>query len=760
MGLLDDKVISVFKTISNNEKRFVNWAYEERNGKTTKVPKCPITRGNASSTDQKTWVSLDTAIDFSDRYDGIGIVLGRRGDGCIIVLIDIDNCIKEDGTESTIVSTADEIFGEKAYIEVSPSGKGIHVIAILKELPPPETPHKLPIGESAVVECYWVYRYSTISGNFRRIGSMEPADEEFAEFIFHARLKNVVAVAFSLFGEKFKQLYNGEEEGYPSASEGDLAFLSMLARVTQDENFVRGVIKNSMRNRDKWWERDEYYFRRTWSKVLDGLAKHDSAPRESKSVKKDRLVALYKILCEREENGEIELWRDQTNTVYITTETGESVPLRSERGKGYLIRLYYELFEEVLGAVSLGNLIGLLVSRAMERPTQFAFLRVGKYEGEIFYDLANDAREVVRITPSGWEITTDCPIKFLRTSVTKPQVIPRRGGADWDEFFELYEVESEVSQTLCRAFILQATKHAGPFAHMIITGPQGCGKSELVKGIKRVMDPTLTELQLLPDGDYRREFMRISKLERVLAFDNVSRISNTLSDTLCTMSTGVTTTVRQLYTTLDSEASVMEAPVIVNGITADPMRGDLLERAILYDKEILQRKLTTEELYEDFEAILPGVMAAVFDDTVRALKNYTNIELKYELPRMADFCCWAVAATGDEDIPLYIKEELALANDSALEATFFGQILVEFLDDFKYDETYDIPVKQLYEILWSLAKNARESRASPRQLSEFPPSPWHMARAITRVAPMLASRGWLVKRGRVARERRYRFVKI
>ncbi len=65
---------------------------------------------------------------------------------------------------------------------------------------------------------------------------------------------------------------------------------------------------------------------------------------------------------------------------------------------------------------------------------------------------------------------------------------------------------------------------------------------------------------------------------RVLAFDNVSLIRRWLSDAFCRLSTGSAYPTRMLWT--DGDEFWIEAmrPIIINGITADPTRGDLADR--------------------------------------------------------------------------------------------------------------------------------------------------------------------------------------
>lgn len=108
--------------------QWVVWRYEERNGKLTKVPYSPLSFERASSTDLMTWSPFDvavTAYKVGD-FDGIGFVF-CSGDG--FVGIDIDDC--RDPETGELEPWAQAIVNQypDAYMEASPSGRGVHIFA-------------------------------------------------------------------------------------------------------------------------------------------------------------------------------------------------------------------------------------------------------------------------------------------------------------------------------------------------------------------------------------------------------------------------------------------------------------------------------------------------------------------------------------------------------------------------------------------------------------------------------------------------------
>jgi primase-polymerase (primpol)-like protein len=127
------------------------------------VKKIPLTAWGevASSTNSATWTSYGEAKE-SDVGAGLGFVLGY-GIGCI----DLDHCmIDGQPTEAAREFVADY---PQNYIEVSPSGHGLHVWGEAEEAPGTKRTEN---GLS--VERYSTGRYITITGNVYQRGTLQP----------------------------------------------------------------------------------------------------------------------------------------------------------------------------------------------------------------------------------------------------------------------------------------------------------------------------------------------------------------------------------------------------------------------------------------------------------------------------------------------------------------------------------------------------------------------------------------------------------
>lgn len=138
--------------------RWVVWAYEERNGKMTKPPYVPAPgkKRHALVNVRSTWGTFDQAKNAheSGDFEGIGFVLG---DG--IIGIDFDHA-----TDAMIR----EALSLGSYTEWSPSGHGVHVIALSRL--------EQKGRKKGPVEIYMQGRYFTVTGRMLPGSPPEPRE--------------------------------------------------------------------------------------------------------------------------------------------------------------------------------------------------------------------------------------------------------------------------------------------------------------------------------------------------------------------------------------------------------------------------------------------------------------------------------------------------------------------------------------------------------------------------------------------------------
>ena len=134
----------------------------------------------------------------------------------------------------------------------------------------------------------------------------------------------------------------------------------------------------------------------------------------------------------------------------------------------------------------------------------------------------------------------------------------------------------------------------------------------------------------------------------MIAFDNLSRVPEWLSDALCRLATGGGFSTRELYT--DAEEIIFDAqrPIILTGIDELATRGDLADRAIIISLPSIpeERRRQDADIRADFDAMRPAILGALLTAASGGLRRRKSVHLN-RLPRMADFAVW-VAATSPE----------------------------------------------------------------------------------------------------------------
>ena len=264
----------MFKNIPNELKNIPNWvcwkAYPDANSHSgiKKVPINPHTGGQAMSNNPQTWSSYETAVRVAQRYDGIGFMFSNSG----FFGIDLDDCRNEiqaylGGDKNNIVA---EFIGQmQTYAETSQSGNGIHLICS----------GNLPISgrRKGKVEMYDSGRFFIMTGNAiggytaisngterikplhrkyfgttqQRTSTPAPAPVRATPTLSDHEL--IEKILNSANGDKFSALYGGDFSDYPSQSEADMAFCSILAFwCGGDKDAMDRIYRSSNLMREKW----------------------------------------------------------------------------------------------------------------------------------------------------------------------------------------------------------------------------------------------------------------------------------------------------------------------------------------------------------------------------------------------------------------------------------------------------------------------------------------------------------------------------
>jgi putative DNA primase/helicase len=293
-------------TVMKDKRQWVRWRLETRHGKQTKVP-YRVDGKPAASDNPNDWTDYYTAVSgvTINKDGGVGFMFADGFAG-----IDLDGC--HDPKTGEITWWAQEIIQrlDGVYVELSPSGTGLHIF-VMGTVPGADKKFNLnpEIGHGkAAIEIYDTRRYFTVTGQpyFNEAGDVSTCDlTEVYELLHKIRKENPaprndradaadvreptkVQWLGTLHTNKYEILKKGEilnpsgpfriSDGYgvleyPSQSEADLAFCTVLAIMHGDDaDKIWDEYTESSLVREKWLNRKDDFIRLTIGKAI-GSAK-------------------------------------------------------------------------------------------------------------------------------------------------------------------------------------------------------------------------------------------------------------------------------------------------------------------------------------------------------------------------------------------------------------------------------------------------------------------------------------------------------
>jgi hypothetical protein len=279
-----------------------------------------------------------------------------------------------------------------------------------------------------------------------------------------------------------------------------------------------------------------------------------------------------------------------------------------------------------------------------ECPSCRVFNRIAHAHGLVYLDLVNDARQVVTVTGDGWRVLPDseCPVHFVRPKGMLQLPPPTEGGR-LDELRPFLSLPEDQWPSYA-GFVLSLFLPTGTLPILGLGGTQDSGKSTKAEVAKRLVDPHKAPLRNLSDKD--DDFAVAAKNNHLLAFDNVSHISESTSDRLCRASTGGSFATRTFYHQGAETLIDIHRSIIVNGISPGLFsREDLRSRVLLVRCPAIEQsnRLSQDEFWTEFNSRHPRILGAILACVSTALRRLPDISPAWR-PRMLDFYKWILAA--------------------------------------------------------------------------------------------------------------------
>ncbi|MCP3031946.1 hypothetical protein LF817_11375 [Halobacillus sp. A1] len=438
--------------------------------------------------------------------------------------------------------------------------------------------------------------------------------------------------------------------------------------------------------------------------------------------------------------SDIELFHTPDETAYAVltiNEHEEVMPLRKKKFKRWLRMQYYDTFGKVAGSQAVEDALSTLEGGALFKGEMHqVHTRIAEYKGRFYIDLANERYEAIEVSEQGWKVVSQTPVYFKRTNSLGELPAPEPGGSI-EQLKPFLNCRNEDDFKMAVAWLLATMRPGSPYPVLLVQGEQGSSKSTTTKVLRSLIDPSETlPLRNLPKSE--EELAIAASKAHIGAYDNISSLSNALSDTFCKIALGGSVAKRELYSDDEEAVITLMKPSILNGISDVGKRPDLLDRSIMLNLPSIPKDKRTDEgtFWREFEAVRPKIIGAFLDVVSAAIKElpYTIVTNK---PRMADFALWITAAEKalnwkpGEFIELYSRNQQEGINQS-LETDPLAVAVIDFM---KNRKQYKGTPTEAHELITEYVRDQRTI------YSKAWPTPRSIKGRLTRIAPGLRSEG-------------------
>jgi len=442
-----------------------------------------------------------------------------------------------------------------------------------------------------------------------------------------------------------------------------------------------------------------------------------------------------------------DLWRNHQNVAFASYSVRghiEHSPIRGSAFRIWLAGKYYEATNSAAGNQAIEDCLRLLEARALfSGERRDTFIRVGRCNDTIWIDLGNDAWEVIEVDRHGWRVVSNAPVMFVRPAAMKALPPPEAGGM-LEELRPFCNVSSEAEFHLIAAWLVRAWQTDGAFPALVVNGEAGSGKSSFCRMIRDLVDPAVAPIRSPPKDE--EDLIVAAANSWVLAYDNLSSISPSMSDAIARICTGGGFSTRAKYTN-DSEFVVEAArPVLLNGIPMLTDRADLAERSLTIHLQAISESVrrTETELLADFDRARPRIMATILDGVSAALRNWDTVRLD-KMPRLAGFAKWITAAEPglgwepNSFLPGFMANQVDVS-EAAFEADMVAVAIFKFITRADWPDGWNGTATELLAFLNNKVSD------TVRKARRWPANPSAMGNAFTRAAPGLRKKGFITDR--------------
>jgi len=272
-----------------------------------------------------------------------------------------------------------------------------------------------------------------------------------------------------------------------------------------------------------------------------------------------------------------------------------------------------------------------------------------------------------------------------------------------------------------------------PHPVLNFSGEQGTGKTTAEKVLVLLVDPTPVPCRKVPRD--AESWVTSAAGSWVVGLDNLSEISDWLSDSICRAVTGDGDIRRRLYTDGELAVFAFRRCIVMSGIDVGAVRGDLADRLLPIGLHVIaeERRLEEHELWPEWEKAHPRLLGALLDLAAGVAGVLPSVRLARK-PRMADYARVLAAVDqvlGTDGLGRYVERQGSLARESLT------------------DDDFVVQIARCLTATFSGTSADLLAKVTPTVEGWKPPKGWpatarQVTKRLRRQAPVMRKAGWVV----------------
>ena len=212
---------------------------------------------------------------------------------------------------------------------------------------------------------------------------------------------------------------------------------------------------------------------------------------------------------------------------------------------------------------------------------------------------------------------------FQRNSVLQPMPVKPAGLETLIDLFNELNIPEDMKIPTLSWVITRIVSPGTACPILLISGEAGSGKTTTARRLKTLLDPSISDTSSITTDEERISLML--GVRSSIVWDNVTSISQKLSDILCRIVTGGAYEARTLYTNQDITTLEYMRSQIITCVDVPPMKEDLRTRTVFIEAPKIKNEYKDEyEINKEWEEKVPyfrGAIITLIAEVIADLKE-------------------------------------------------------------------------------------------------------------------------------------------